>query len=318
MRTGAASGSRAVWLPLLAVALLWPASAAAQGPPINTQNAFVTGLNGGAIRTFFFTFDRSGLALDGRGIADPLGRRVRVWGQAFVLPYELLPNRLVVMAMIPYLNKRLEMGPPTDRRSLGVDGFGDLAVAAKLRVYQKDGPNRTTRVALFGRLKLPTGRTDATGPDGALLPRSLQLGSGSVDASLGVIVTRSVGPLGLSGDLIYDINTADGGFAFGDVLRYDVALGFRILPRVYRTYPARQINLYLEANGWHGRHDTLAGVSLVDSGGDLLLLSPGIQYIPLANFLLEASYQMPVWQRLDGAQLEFDPTFKVGLRWLIF
>ena len=296
----------------------WPATAYAQGPPINTQNAFVTGLSGAGFRTFFLTFDRSGLRLDGETVADPLDREVRVRGQMFVLPYELVANRLVVMGVVPYLDKTLEMGPPGNRQELAVNGFGDLAVAAKLGIYQLDRPNRTTRVALFGRLKLPTGDDDATGPEGQPLPKSLQLGTGSVDYSAGVILTHSVGPVGVSGDLIYDINTVDDGFAFGDVLHYDIALGYRILPRVYRTYPAKQINLYLEANGTWSQRSTLEGTSLIDSGGNLLLLSPGVQFIPLANFLVEVTYQMPVWQDLNGAQLEFDPTFKVGLRWLIF
>ncbi len=304
----------------IVVALLaaWPETAYAQGPPINTQNAFVTALSGGAFRTFFLTFDRSGLRLDGEKVTDPLSREVHVRGQMFVLPYELVSNRLVVMGVVPYLDKTLEMGPGENRQQLSVSGFGDLALAAKLGIYQLDRPNRTTRVALFGRLKLPTGDDDATGPEDQPLPKSLQLGTGSVDYSAGFIVMHNVGALGLNADLIYDINTVDDGFAFGDVLHYDFAFGYRVLPHIYRTYPAKQINLYLEANGMWSQQSTLEGTSLIDSGGNVLRLSPGVQFIPLANFLVEATYQVPVWQDLNGAQLEFDPTFKVGLRWLIF
>lgn len=305
------------WM-LVALLAAWPTPALAQGPPINTQDAFVTGLSGGAFRTFFFTFDRSGLLLDGETVTDPLDRQIHVRGQAIVLPYEFVANRLVVMAVAPYLDKTLELGPPENRQRLSAKGFGDLAIVAKLGIYQNDGPNRTTRVALFGRLKMPTGKDDATVPGGQPLPKSLQLGTGSVDYSAGVILTHSVGPVGLNADFIYDVNTADEGFAFGDVLRYDIALGYRILPRVYRTYPAKQINLYLEANGTWSQRSTLAGNSVADSGGDVLRISPGVQFIPGAGFLVEVTYQVPVWQDLNGAQLEFAPTFKVGLRWLIF
>ena len=297
---------------------IWPGLVQAQGPPINTQNAFVTGLNGAGFRTFFLSFDRSDLRLDGEKVTDPLDQQVRVRGELLVFPYEVVSNRLVVMAALPYLDKTLEMGSPGSRQQLSVNGFGDLAVAAKVRIYQRDRPNVTTRAALFGRLKLPTGDDDAVGPGGQALPTSLQLGTGSVDASAGFILTHSVGALGLSGDVIYDINTDSDGFAFGDVLHYDVALGYRILPRIYRTYPAKQINLYVEANGTWSRRDTLQGNPLADSGGPLLLLSPGVQFIPLANFLVEATYQVPVWQGLNGAQLGFDPTLKVGLRWLMY
>ena len=90
---------------------------------------------------------------------------------------------------------------------MSVSGFGDLAVAAKLGIYQRDRPNKTTRMALFGRVKMPTGDNNAVGPEGQALPKSLQLGTGSVDGSAGFILTHSVGPLGLSGDVIYDVNT---------------------------------------------------------------------------------------------------------------
>ena len=124
-----------------ALLVVWPTMAQAQGPPINTQNAFVTGVSGAGFRTFFLSFDRNGLRLDGEKVSDPLDRQVRVRGQMFVLPYELVPNRLVIMGAVPYLDKTLEMGPGTRRQELSVNGFGDLAVAAKLGVYQRDRPN---------------------------------------------------------------------------------------------------------------------------------------------------------------------------------
>ena len=73
----------------------------------------------------------------------------------------------------------------------------------------------------------------------------------------------------------------------------------------------------LAGNGTWSRRDTLECNRLSDSGGSLLLLSPGVQFISWVNFLVEATYQLPVWQDLNGAQLGFDPTFKVGLRWLL-
>lgn len=309
-------GRRAPCLALTGLLALGPQLTHAQGPPINTENAFVTGLNGVAFRTFFFAFDRRGLQVDGTNATDPLSRRVR--GQVFIFPYELVSNRLIVMAVLPYLDKALEMGARDARRRLSVDGFGDLAIAAKLGIFQRDRPDRTTRAALFGRVKLPTGKDDAVGSDGQVLPRPLQLGTGSADYSAGIILTHSIGPVGLSGDLSYDFNTTTRGFAFGDVLHYDVAVGYRVHPRIYRTFPAKQINLYVEANGTSTHRDTLASRPAADSGGQVLLVSPGVQFIPSAGFLVEATYQIPVWQDFSGAQLEFQPIFKVGIRWLLF
>lgn len=317
-RVRMASRRFAAGVGMMGILATWPASAGAQGPPINTDNAFVTGLSGAGFRTFFISFDRNDLRLDGKKIDDPLDRQVRIRGQMFVLPYELMPNRLVVMGVLPYLDKTLEMGPSGNRQRVSVNGFGDLALAAKLGIYQSDRPNRTTRAALFARLKLPTGDSDAVGPDGQPVPKALQLGTGSVDSSAGVIVTHSIGPLGLGGAAVYDFNTESDDFAFGDVLHYDMVVGYRIVPRIYRTYPAKQVNLYVEANGAWSRRDRLAGSDVADSGGRLLFLSPGIQFIPWASFLVEATYQVPVWHDLNGTQLGFEPRFKIGLRWLMY
>ena len=299
---------------LIALFLLSSAPAQAQGPPINTRDAFVTGLNGAAFRTFFLGFDRSDLRVDGEQMTDPLDRRVRVRGQMFVLPYELVSNRLVVMAAVPYLDKTLETG----LQELSANGLGDLAFAAKVNVFQRDRPDQTTRAALFGRLKLPTATDDELGPDGDPLPKPLQLGTGSVDYSAGISLTHSVGPLGLSGALTHDFNTASNEFAFGDVLHYDVALGYRVMPRIYDTFPAKQINVYLEANGTVSGRSTQSASAVTDSGGNMLWLSPGVQFIPTGGFLVEATYQIPVRQDLNGSQLEFKPRFKVGIRWLLF
>ncbi len=185
VRLWVASRRVTVRVGLVALLSIWPAIAHAQGPPINTQNAFVTGLNGSGFRTFFLGFNRSGLRLDGNKIADPLQRHVRVRGEMFVLPYELVSNRLVVMAVLPYLDKTLEMGLAGNRQELSVSGFGDLAGAAKLGIYQRDRPNKTTRMALFGRVKLPTADNNAVGPEGQALPKSLQLGTGNAPDARG-------------------------------------------------------------------------------------------------------------------------------------
>ena len=54
-----------------ALLLLSPVILPAQSPPINTATAFVNGLEGAAFRSFVFSVRRSGLARDGRDIADP-------------------------------------------------------------------------------------------------------------------------------------------------------------------------------------------------------------------------------------------------------
>ena len=167
-------------------------------------------------------------------------------------------------------------------------------------------------------MKFPTGDDNETDEQGIPLPPSLQLGTGSVDYSTGIIFTHIVRRVGVNADLVYNFNTEANNFAFGDTLRYDVALGYRLLPKVYDRYPMKQLNAYLELNGQFARRAKAAGISVIDSGGSVLLLSPGIQFIPYGTFLLEASLRIPVLQDLNGTQLKFRPGFNVGFRWLMF
>lgn len=290
----------------------------AQGPPIQTETAFVTGLNGTAFRTFFRTVRKSKLLQDGSKISDPLNREVTVRAMPLMFPYELIPNQLVVGAGIPYLDKELHLTQNGIRRVLSDTGFGDLSLIAKYGLLQRDAHNKTTRVAFKGGLKLPTGDYKETDEEGNLLPRGLQLGTGSVDYSAGLIFTHIVNRLGINADAIYQFNGESDGFAFGDALNYDIALGYRIYPSIYETYPSPYATLYLEVNGQYNRKSRTGGQSVADSGGHILFLSPGVQYIPLGNLILEASLQIPVRQELNGTQLGTDFVFKGGIRWLIF
>ena len=55
------------------------------------------------------------------------------------------------------------------------------------------------------------------------------------------------------------------------------------------------------------------GSTLSASGGNVLLLSPGAQFIT-KRFIVEASVQVPIWQDLNGPQLEDDFTAVLSVR----
>lgn len=290
----------------------------AQGPPINTETAFVTGINGAAFRTFILTMRKSKLLKDGSETPDPMDRKVQVVAIPLMFPYELIPNRLVAGVGMPYLDKALHLTQDGVRQTLSARGFGDLSLFAKYQVLQRDAPRRTTRITFKGGLKLPTGDHRETDGEGNLLPRGLQLGTGSVDYSAGLIFTHSTGRLGLNADIIYLFNREIDGFKFGDAVNYDAAVGYRIYPSVYGTYPSPYATVYLEANGQFNRRDRVGGQTIEDSGEHTLFLSPGVQYVPFRALALEVSVQIPVVQDLNGTQLGTDFVFKAGIQWLAF
>ncbi len=290
----------------------------AQGPPIKTQTAFVVGLEGAGVRSFLKLTRKSGLLLNGEAIPDPLDRKVTAIAVPVMVPYEVLPNRLVVVAGIPYLDKELSRLEGEARQVLENSGLGDASLRARYQILQKDRRGETARLSLLGGIKLPTGSDDRRDDRGTPLPPSLQLGSGSVDFSTGAVFTWVRGPFGFNLDGILGLNTAANGRRRGNALAYDIALGLRVAPWVYEIYFTPSLNLYLEFNGVVSGRDESGGHPMTNSGGHILFVSPGVQYIPWRTFLVEGSLQLPVVQDLNGSQLATDFALSLGFRWLLW
>jgi hypothetical protein len=84
----------------------------------------------------------------------------------------------------------------------------------------------------------------------------------------------------LHADLGYRFNGAASGFEGGDVATYDLARALRFAPRTYGSFTDRSAVAYLEINGASAQRDTVEGQPDPDSGGNLLFLSPGLQWTP--------------------------------------
>jgi hypothetical protein len=86
-----------------------------------------------------------------------------------------------VTILVPVVTNHFDVaGVPV----VGGTGLGDAMLLVKYRFYRRDSSRGTTQASLTLGPKLPTGRTDLTGPDGKLLPAGLQPGSGSTDLFL--------------------------------------------------------------------------------------------------------------------------------------
>lgn len=172
---------------------------------------------------------------------------------------------------------------------------------------QIDRPGETFRIAPKVVLKLSTGDEDA----------SPALGSGSTDVSLGAVAWLS-GRQGIYGEALLRRRGESGGRKFGRGLLYNVAFAHRLLPAVYRTYPARQVNAYLELNGSWTARDDVAGDAVASSGGHVLFIAPGLQYIPWSRLLVETSLQLPLVRDGNGSQPKTDWTMSFGTHVLLF
>ncbi|MDV2504070.1 MAG: transporter [bacterium] len=282
---------------VLILLLLGPPAWAA---PIRGLSPRTTFVEGTVLRTF-------GEIVHKEGASQELDiYRVPAIGQ-----YQIMPDATIAV-LIPYVEKRRKVtsGGTTSVRS--TSGLGDVRVTGKYRFWHKDVPFGVTQAAVFGGLEVPTGSDSERDNVGALLPISLQLGSGSVDPFVGAAVGRTGRTHSLEGGAQYQINTKGEEFELGDEVRYDLTYQYQIFPPQIEN---SQLNLTVELNGKHVEKHELAGRKLNNSGGDTLFVAPGLQFL-INTVIFEGSIQLPIFQDLNGTQPETDYNVLVGMRYL--
>lgn len=186
-------------------------------------------------------------------------------------------------------------------------GIGDLRIVGR---YQGFDPQRGTGM-LFG-LKLPTGNfTDsfASGPQqGNIVDRSVQLGTGTTDALLGVYNFGALAPdWGYFGQAMLQLPLAShGGFKPGAGINANLGLRYTASENLV---PQLQINARIE------KREQGINADIENSGATLLYLSPGVTWKVSRRFSAFGFVQVPLYQRVNGLQIEATQFVSVGLHY---
>jgi hypothetical protein len=295
---------------VLGVSLLVAPAAAtvwAQAMPFHTPTALPLPLAESSIRSFYEHRAMHTLLDNGREVANPQGLRGDVDAVPLMVPQAVTPSTILI-AGIPYLHKTFGQSGTVRTNS----GFGDAVLMVRQTVLAADFIKGNRRMVVFAGATLPTGETES---DSGPLPVPLRLGLGTVNV-LGQAAYSYVNDrLGIHGALGYAAATAAKfGVRIGDRLSYDFAFGYRLLPATYRTLHDVTVAGYLELDGTVEQPATRSGDPLANSGGHTLSLSPGLQVIPVPNWAIEGSFQLPVVRQLRGTQLGPTRSLAVGVR----
>lgn len=226
-------------------------------------------------------------------------------------------DEFTVMAMVPYVQKSMKHINRAGREfTTKTRGIGDVKLAGMYQFYKAtEGDSTNTALLNFG-LSLPTGSVDKrdTTPLGyQKLPYPMQLGSGTVDPKIGLTFTQQ------------HTDWSFGGQASTVVRFGDNSEGYRLGNEVNATAWASKtladwvsVSLRLDGTRWgdiHGR-DTDLNPNMVPTartdlrGGKRVDALLGVNlYQPegmLKGHRLALELGLPVYQHLDGPQLETD------------
>jgi hypothetical protein len=233
--------------------------------------------------------------------------------------YGITPE-LMVMAVVPYKKGSTSGELDTAVTPVGFDpagagdagNVGDIALMGRYTFLKSEQPDVTTVLAGVFGVKFATGNTTAKANSGEYLDSHLQAGTGSTDYLLGLSTSRSFQRFSLSANLLGTITT-EGKFGatkhtFGNALNYDLTGKYRVVPEAFEpTKP--QVFLALGINGEVREREKISGVTVPDSGGNTVYLSPGLQLVFAPTWVVDLSYQHAVYHNLNGTQL--GETYKV-------
>ena len=287
-----------LWLFLV----LGPLPVTGQGLPFHTPSALTTAFEERGARAFSMVQSRG----DVTGVVFPL----------VILPFAP-HHRLTTTVELPLAYKRMRDPGGASGGAYSEGGIGDLVLSAKFAFFVRNRFAGTTRVALILGASLPTGSTSATTNDGLPAPRPFQLGTGAPSGGVTIVTTIVRNRWGVNAAVGHVRHGTGDNFRFGAVTRYDLALSIRV-PEEVETIRTRTLQLYLEWNGSVTQRARSDGSELVDTGGHIGYLSPGIQWVLLPRLLIEGSFQIPVLQDHNGLQPDYGVRPAIGARFLFF
>ena len=211
-----------------------------------------------------------------------------------------LNDQLTIAATLPLVSKQMHN---FDLSSQQASGIGDTDLSARWFIGKDEKFSVKKLWGMQFGLRLPTSSEQKI--NGAPIDIDSQPGAGATVPTLGGWYGRYQMPwfFYTSAVIQHAVNDGYQGYRGGDVLLVtglsQYALGYKL---------AVQLSL----DGRMKKHDTYHGVTDPDSGGLLIMATPGVAWTPLEDLVVNMSYQQPAVENLYGHQQE-KPTLRVGV-----
>lgn len=185
--------------------------------------------------------------------------------------------------------------------------LGDVRVQAHHLAFSSTNAERPRSWGFNVGLKLPTGRHDVANGEGEVAERTLQPGSGTTDALLGVYWHGAAPLEGWSwfsrAQAVLPLDSRDE-YKPGNQLQLDAGV---------RYAWGQNAGFMLQANYIAKGRDKGAQAEPDDSGARQLFVSPGLSYNVTRDAQVYAFVQLPVYQAMNGVQLTADWSALAGV-----
>ena len=310
VRTIGADAAKALWFVFWL--MISATTAFSQGPAPETGNTIFPGGGVVAYGADFFSRKPPASAASA-GIPPSLLPTLGVpetvmFGWGFYRDFELEAATSIV-------SNRLDLPDEVAPIHAGGTGVGDSLVALKYRFLRLDSARGTTQASVVIGPKLPTGTTGLRDASGALLPVTLQPGSGSTDLFAAVYGTYT-GLLNvekLVGDLSVEYLRRTTG---AESTRLGNSFHARLyLP--YRPYEAHGLGgewwIGPELDWHHDSPERISGLRQPNSGAEVLSVGAATYYSPRPGLELWFGVDFAAAQQWSGVQDTVRRHFTVGI-----
>ncbi|MDT0676931.1 transporter [Autumnicola musiva] len=234
-------------------------------------------------------------------------------------------DNLTLMAMASVISNDMDLVTRMGEGfSTASSGFGDLKISGLYRLFNL---NRQSMHAQLG-ISLPTGSIDekdvtpASAPNEMILPYPMQIGSGTFDGEGGLtyLIQGNFISFGSQFKALIRFDENDNGYRFGNRYQLENWISGKLISSL--SISARLQGLIVEEI--EGTHPDLNAMmvpaaNIANSGGKYINTGLGVNlYVPsgaLQNVRLAMEYAFPLYQDLNGVQLENGNTLTLGAQY---
>jgi len=182
-------------------------------------------------------------------------------------------------------------------------GFADTSFFGLWSITRANKHNFNIATSTMFGISAPTGKTNVKTTQGSLFAASDQPGAGAFLFFAGMIFSKSFGELEVSSNVIYTQTTAgDQDTTLGSYFDYNLAGVYPIINEGHIKKLTYGIDGVLELNGEYMAKDNISGFLDPNSGGNTVLLTPGIRLNIGKSISSYLGIGLPILQTLYGTQ----------------